>query len=502
MTRCGFGGQYGRDFGIEPQTVWGAMRGIVHDMTQHAMWRAPVRGLARLAGGVGSLCAVLCVALALTISPLRAQGISLIRDAETERMIKGYADPILLAAGIQPRSVSIYLINDPAINAFVTVGPRMFIHTGLILAADNPNQIIGVIAHETGHIAGAHVARFDDAIRNSTAPTLVTMALGILAVAAGAPDAGLALLLGGQHIAQRRFLSFSRVQEASADQAAVTYLDSLGISSEGLIGFFGKFRDQELLTPGRRDPFVRTHPLSRDRIAALRSRVAESPHTSVGDTPEDVRRLKFVQAKIHGFLDRPEVTFRRYPDTDQSQEARYARTVAHFQRGSVDAAMAEVDPLIADDPENPFFHELRGQALFESGRPSQAIGSYRRAMELLPDEGLFKLMLGQALLASDEEGASETTTREALAHLKEAARQDGENSFVWHQLAIAYSRLGDETMAALATAERFYIAGNAGRAAQFAMRAREKLSPGTPEWNRANDILQVVQDALKRQRNR
>ncbi len=438
--------------------------------------------------------------LALSAMPARSQGISLIRDAETERMIRGYSDPILAAAGIQPSSVRIYLVNDASINAFVTVGRRMFINTGLILAADRPNQIIGVIAHETGHIAGAHVARFDDAIAATTAPLLISMALGILAAAAGAPDAGLALLLGGQQVAQRRVLSHSRVNEASADQAAVSYLDALGISSEGLIEFFGKFRDQELLTPGRRDPFVRTHPLSSDRIAALRARVDESPYTHIKDSPEAIRRLSLVKAKIYGFLERPEVTFRRFPEGDNSLEAHYARTVAHFQRGSVDEALAEVEPLLSAEPNNPYFHELKGQALFESGRPADAIDPYRRAVELLPDEGLFKLLLGQALLATDEEGAKEETSREALRHLQTAARQDGENSFVWHQLAIAHSRLGNETMANLATAERFYIVGNAGRAAQFAARSLAKLPPGSPEWNRANDILQASKEAARRRR--
>ncbi len=449
-----------------------------------------------------ALSCLVVLAVLLTPSAGQTQSISLIRDAETERMLRRWTDPILAAAGLQPSSVRLYLINDPAINAFVTVGRRMFIHTGLILAADTPNQIIGVIAHETGHIAGAHVARFDDAAAAATTPALVTMALGILAVAAGAPDAGLALLLGGQHVAQRRFLSFSRIQEASADQAAVTYLDSLGTSSQGLIEFFGKFRDQELLVPGRRDPFVRTHPLSSDRIAALRSRVGESPHTQVRDSAEDIRQLSLVKAKIRGFLDRPDVTFRRYPASDTSQEARYARTVAHFQQGSVQQALDEVNPLIEADPNNPYFRELKGQALFESGRPADAIAPYEKAVDLLPTEGLFKLLLGQALLATDETGTDKEVAARALVYLKEAARQDGQNSFVWHQLAIAYSRLENEVMANLATAERFYIAGNARQAVQFAARARARLAPGSPEWNRANDILIATREAVRSQRRR
>lgn len=449
------------------------------------------------------VCAVLAVML--LIQPAMAQrSISIIRDAETERMIRAYSNPIFQAAGLQPESVRIYLINDPTPNAFATVGRRMGLHTGLILTADTPNQIIGVIAHETGHIAGGHVARIDAAIASTTAPVLVTMALGVLAAVAGAPDAGIALLLGGQQIAQRQLLSYSRVQESSADQAAVTYLDSIGVSSVGVVEFFGKFRDQELLIPGRRDPYARTHPLSSDRIAALRGRLSESPYTNIKDTPEAVAELSLVKAKLYGFIDEPVVTFRRYPPNDTSKEAHYARTVAHFQQGSVDLAVKEIEPLLLAQPDNPYFHELHGQVLFESGRAADAIGPYREALALLPDEGLFHMMLGQALLSSDI-GASEGVgdpeiTAEALKHLKRAAFGDGENSFVWHQLAIAYARLGNRVMADLSTAERFYVGGNAIRAVEFAARARAKLPPGSPEWNRANDILQASEDTARRQR--
>ncbi len=450
----------------------------------------------------GRMAAVWVVTALIAFVPMtaHAQRISLIRDAETERMIRDYSDPVLEAAGLQPESVRIYLVNDSSINAFVTVGRRMFIHTGLILTADRPNQIIGVIAHEAGHIAGGHTVRFDEAIRAATGPMLVTMALGVLAAVAGAPDAGLALLLGGQHVAQRNILAYSREQESRADQAAVTYLDRIGISSKGISEFFEKFRDQELLVPGRRDPYARTHPLGSDRIAALRGRIAESPYTDVPDSPEAIHELSMVQAKIHGFIDAPAVTFRRYPEDDNSPQAHYARTVAYFQQGSVDMALAEIQPLLDAQPDNPYFHELHGQVLFESGRAPDAVAPYKRALALLPDEPLFQLLLGQTLLAIDEDGGDLEATREALGHLKSASREGAENPFVWHQLAIAHARLGNEVMADLATAERFYAAGNYNRALQFAARARSGLSPGTPEWNRANDILQAAKEPARRQR--
>ncbi len=446
---------------------------------------------------------VVLALIAVVLAPMPAwaqRSVSLIRDAETETMIRGYADPILVAAGIQPESVRIYLVNDGSVNAFVTVGRRMFLNTGLILAAENPNEIIGVIAHEAGHIAGAHVARIGDAAASAATPALVTMGLGLIAALAGAPQAGLALMMGGQQIAQRQILAYSRVQESSADQAGVTYLDSIGVSSEGMIGFFEKFRDQEVLSAHRQDPFIRTHPLSSERINALRSRVAESPHTGKEDSPEAKHQLRMVQAKIYGFLEEPAVTFRRFPASDDSAPARYARTVAHFRRGDVDKALDEIAPLIAAEPDNPYFHELHGQVLFETGRPAEAVAPYRTAMRLRPNQPLFKLMYGQALLAMDDDGTDKSLADDARRYLSEAARTEGENSFVWHQLAIAHARLGNEPMADLATAERYYIGGNFGGAFRFAARARQGLPPGTPEWNRANDILQFSQSEARDRR--
>ncbi len=449
-----------------------------------------------------ALAMMLALVLVTMPQPAQARSISIVRDAETEKMIREYSDPVLVAAGVQPDSVRIYLVNDSSINAFVTVGRRMFIHTGLILAADTPNQIIGVIAHETGHIAGGHVARIGEAAQQAMTPALISMALGILAAVAGAPEAGLALITGGQHIAQRQILSYSRTQESAADQAAVTYLNSIGQNPRGVMEFFGKFRDQEVLSARRQDPFARTHPLSSDRIAALRNRVEESPYRDLEDSPEDRYRLSMVQAKIQGFLQAPAVTFRRYPADDDSNQARYARTVAHFRLGDVQAALDEVMPLLEAEPDNPYFHELHGQVLFETGRPDEAVVPYRRALELDPTEGLFKLMYGQALLAMDDEGRNPEIAREAQMYLKEASRYEGDNSFVWHQLAIAYARLDNEPMADLSTAERFYVAGNYAGAYRFSRRARLALPAGTPEWNRANDILQFSEAQARDRRRR
>lgn len=442
------------------------------------------------------------VVIALSTPPADARRISLIRDSETERLLRDYADPVLVSAGLTPSSVRIYIINDPSINAFVTAGRRMFFHTGLMLKADTPNQLIGVIAHEAGHIAGSHIARAPDAFAAAATPALISIGLGIIAVAAGAPDVGLAMILGGQHIAQRQVLTYSRVQESSADQAAVTYLDRIGQSSQGLIEFFEKFRDQELVTPGVQDPYVRTHPLSSQRIAALRGRVGESPYADREDSAESKRRMSMVQAKIHGFLDQPGVTFRRYPPSDLSDQAHYARTVAYFRRGEVEGAKRELAPLLAREPDNPFYHEMMGQILFETGQPQAALPSYRRALELLPEEGLFKLYYGQVLLATDDEGKNAAIAEEAVRYLRQASREEGENSFVWHQLAIAYSRLNKLGLADFATAERFFVSGQYARSLQFARRARLKLSPGTPEWNRLNDIMTVSEREARNSRNR
>jgi predicted Zn-dependent protease len=309
----------------------------------------------------------LFLAAYLTLAPSIGQAQSLVRDAEIEATLRHYSDPIFVAAGLEPKDVKIYLVGDKTLNAFVTNGQNVFLHTGLILETQTPNQLKGVIAHETGHISGGHLARSDANIRAAMTPAYITVALGLIAIAAGAPDAGAALLASSQQFALLSFFTFTRVQESSADQAAVTFLEKTGQSGRGLVEFFTKFRYNEILSEARREPYFRSHPLSGDRIQALQNRVNEQANVNAVDSPEDIARLKMAHAKIQGFLYTPARTFVKYPQSDQSIYARYARAVAAFRAPDLVTATRETNKLITEQPNNPYFYELLGQIYYENG---------------------------------------------------------------------------------------------------------------------------------------
>ena len=428
----------------------------------------------------------LTVAVACSFVSRNALAMGLIRDAETEHIIREYSEPIFVAAGLDPKAVRIYIVNDNNINAFVAGGQRMFIHTGLITRTETPSQVIGVIAHETGHMAGGHLSRTQEALSSARVPFVLSMLLGIGAIAAGAGDAGAAILAGGTSVTQRSLLQYSRVQESAADQAAVTYLDRVGESGVGLLATFEQFRDQEVLSARQQDPYVRSHPISSQRLSALQDRVTKSPYYNTPDPPERVFRHEMLKAKLFGFLDRPDVTFRRYPPSDQSAPARYARSVAYHRRGELDRSMAELEPLLADYPDNPFLWELKGQILFESGKVAEAIPPYEKAVELAPDSPLLRVGLGQAMLALE----NTEMDREALTQLQIATQADRENPTAYRYLAQAYAENGDIGLAELSTAEQHYMRGDLKSAKIHAKRAQQHMPEGTPNWLRAEDIIQ------------
>jgi len=417
---------------------------------------------------------------------------NLIRDTEIELMLRDYTDPFLVAAGLDPNDVGLYIIADPAINAFVTGGQNIFMHTGTILEADDPLQIKGVLAHETGHISGAHLARTGQAMNQAAIPMVATLGLGILAALAGESGAGAALMASSQQFGALQFFTYTRTQESSADQAALRFLEETGTSPQGLMDFFERFRYQEAFSPARRYPYFRTHPLSSARVTALRNSVANSAYIEQPETPEEIERLQRLQAKIYGFMAEPGHVFYRYPVTDRSLPARYARAVAYFRDARMDDARSEIESLIADEPENPYFQELYGQMLFESGMAEESIAYHRRSVELMPQAPLLRLNLAMALIATDRDEYLE----EALRNLRVTLDMEPDNSFAWYQLSIVHERNGDTARAQLAVAEQSYAIGNNARAMQFAARARPQLEPGTPDWYRASELLSVVQANL------
>ncbi|MEQ8282120.1 MAG: M48 family metalloprotease [Parvibaculum sp.] len=427
-----------------------------------------------------ALCAVLAFGGA---NAAAAQGVSIVSDAETENMLRDYADPLLRVAGLDPAAVKIHLVNDRRLNAFVAEGQQMFYHTGLITTVEAPGELIGVMAHEIGHMAGGHLVQRREHMATIQAPLIASMILGVGAIAAGAGDAGMALIMGGQHLATRGFFAYTREQEASADQAGAGYLQRAGMSGKGMLDLFALMRDQEMLSEERQDPFARSHPMSAARYNALEERVKASPYFERELPPEEVHRFKMVQAKLFGFLDDPNTTFNRYPATDKSDYAHYARAVAYHRTGALAEALTEIDPLLESDPKNPYIHEVKGQILFESGKIEEAVAAYRQSVDLKPDDSQLHLGLGRALLGRD----GEESAHAAIPHLLTGTR-GASQPFGFYQLSIAYGRLNQIGMAELATAQYYNALGRVKEAKMHAGRAAKNLERGSPEWLRAQDI--------------
>ncbi len=435
-----------------------------------------------------ALSAFLAAALAFAwMSP--AFAISIARDTEIEEFLWQQTRPIMKAAGLDPNAVRIYLVNEKQFNAFVAGGQNIFVFLGLIDELDRPNQVLGVMAHETGHIAGGHLARGSADVTNEVTPFLITMLAGLAAVLAGAGDAGMGIIMGAQQAMQRAVLGYTRVQENSADQAAITFLDKVGKSGRGMMETFEKFAQNELLVDTAQDPFARSHPMSRDRLSALEARVNASPYRDVQDTPEDIAEYALIQAKVRGFMDQPMTTLRRYPVSDTSDAGRYARAVAYYRFPDFNSANYEIDTLLQKYPNNPFFWELKGQILAEQRNFPAAAAAFERSVKLKPKAPLLEINLGATLVAVGDAGQFPR----AVKVLEAALSRDNSNAFAWLQLSIAYAGLGQEGMAALAMAEQRFNMGAYPAAVRFAMRAKQLLPAGSREADRADDIVVIGQ---------
>jgi predicted Zn-dependent protease len=419
------------------------------------------------------------------LAPTLAGAQSLIRDTEIEAILREDADPIFTAAGLNPRDVKLNIISDKELNAFVTGGQQMFLHTGLILETENPNQLLGVMAHETGHMVGGHLARQGEMMRAGMRPFLLTMGLGLVAALAGSPDGAAALLASSGQFATLAVLKHSRAQEGAADQAAATYLDRAGLSGRGLVDFFNNFRYQEVFSQARRYAYFQSHPLSSDRIGALNNRVRRSSHFERVDGDAEMVKHAIMKAKLDAFLNAPTQTFVKYKENDASFAARYARAIAYYRASEADRALKGIDALLQEQPDNPYLHELKGQVLFENGRIKESEAPHRRSVELKPDAPLLRVNLGRTLVGL-EDGKR---TDEAIAELNRAIAAEGDMYEAWRLLAQAYDRKGEPGQARLASAEAHFAVEDLKQAKVFAMRAREQLTRDTPQWRRATDIV-------------
>ena len=431
-----------------------------------------------------------------TAGPAAAQeqGPSILRDTETEALFDEVAKPLVEAAKLDPKSVKVVLLNDSEINAFVAGSQNVYVNSGLITNSDNVNQLQAVVAHELGHVAGGHAIRMGEGAKEATGITLATMVLGAIAIAAGAGDAGMGLMMMGQQAAMNRFLAFTRAQETSADLAGVDYLSKAGISGKGSLEFFKKLQNQEYrLAIYAKDSYDRTHPLSSERISILENLYKKDPAWDRKPDPALEAKFQRVKAKLLGFINQREA-INKYPETDQTVPAHYARAYAYHLGAYPEKALYEADALLKSNPHDPYFLELKGQILLEGGHPAEAIAPLREATERSGRAPLIASMLGHALISTEDP----KNYAEAKNILKSAVSSDNENPFAWYQLGMIYDREGDTPRAALATAERNNLEGNPKLALASAEMAMRGIPSGTPDYLRAQDIAMVSKIELKK----
>jgi predicted Zn-dependent protease len=451
---------------------------------------SPLARLARL------VMIVLAIGTA-AVQPAMAQqqddsGPTVLRDTETERLFKDMARPLIVAAGLDPNSAQVVLLNDPEINAFVATGQTVYVQSGLLEACDNVNQLQGVVAHELGHVVAGDSIRSQSGAKAATGISILSLVLGAAAIAAGAGDAGVGIMMAGQRAAEGSFMAFTRGQEATADASAARFLSKAGISGKGILDFFGKLQNEEYrLAIYSKDSFDRDHPLNSERITALGQTLRSDAAYQKATDPALETRFQRVKAKLMGYVD-PKLAVTKYPERDQSVPGHYARAYAYHLGGYPDKAEAEANALLATDPHDPYFLELKGQILLEDGKPADAIAPLREAVERSSDAPMIAAMLGHALVATD----NPKNFVEAKQILKVAVNKDNQDPFAWYQLGIIYDREGDYSRAALATAERSNLENQPKMALASAQMAMKGIPPGTPDYLRAQDIAMVSRAEL------
>lgn len=418
---------------------------------------------------------------------------SILRDAETEALLSDMMAPLVTAAGLRPSDVRVVLVNDDSINAFVAGGQIVYVHSGTIQAAKTANEVQGVIAHELGHITGGHVSLAGRGAQEATGISILSMVLGLAAMAAGAGEAGAGVLAAGQQAAMSKYLAFSRQQEASTDAAGAKYLNAAGISGKGYLNFFKTMQQLEYrygIT--RKVEYMLSHPVSSERIAAVSETLQASPAWNKPLNQDWEERFKRVQAKLDGYLLPPAQALQKYPEGTQTIYARYARAYAYHRGGYPQKAEAETEALVASKPNDPYFLEIKGQILLEAGKPQEALAPLRAATDGSRNSPLIATTFGHALIATEDKANYE----EAKRVLRTAVTRDDQNPFAWYQLGTVYERTGDPARAALATAERASMVGDHRTAAVSARYALAGIPQNTPDWIRAQDIAMTSGNSL------
>jgi predicted Zn-dependent protease len=414
---------------------------------------------------------------------------TLLRDAEIERILKSYMAPLFKTAGLNPATLKIILIFDSELNAFATTHYTIALYTGLLQKVSSVGELIGVLAHETGHIAGGHIVHREAAMRKSNLMSMTAAALGLLVgIATGRGDLGSAIIMGGADTSYKNVLHYTRGQEASADQAAVRLLNALQWPAQGLVAFMDILSQQELLSADQQDPYLRTHPFSSDRVTFLKHSLKPTAHNYT--FPHSFQQsFRILKAKIDGFLNPPGQTLLKYSEKDPSFEARYARAIAFYRNNQTEHALALLEQLIQENPSHPYTYELKGQILYENGRMTDAITALEKACQHAPDEALITLLLVQCLLETQHS----VHLQRALTLLKKAQKKEDDNPILWHLMAMVYGRQKNVGMAALSLAEKELRLGHFKLAHDQAKRALMHLQDPQARL-RAHDILRHAEE--------
>jgi predicted Zn-dependent protease len=461
-------------------------------MIKHQRTRAASRGK------ISKLTAIVTAA-ALVVAPMPAlaqenKGPSLLRDTEIEQLLRDYTRPILRTAGLEKQNIQVVIINEKAFNAFVADGRRIFVNYGALMQSETPNQLIGVLAHETGHLAGGHLSKMREQLAQAQTQMIIAMLLGAGAIVAGArsgnsngglTNAGAAAISAPQEVIKRSLLSYVRQQEENADRAGVKFLTATGQSARGMYETFKRFANDSMFAARDADPYLQSHPMPVERVAALEELARSSPYWDKKDDPALQLRHDMMRAKTSAFMERQDTVYRRYPLSDTGLPARYAHAITTYLHGDLRNALAQIDTLIQAQPNNPYFYELRGQALLERGKPADAIVPLRKAVQLSNNAPLIEMLLGQALVASD----NKAYTEEAITILRAAVARETEAPIGYTQLAMAYGRKGDYAQADLASAQAAFLRGDNKTARDLASRAKTRFAIGTPGWVKADDII-------------
>jgi predicted Zn-dependent protease len=455
--------------------------------------KTPNPAFRKLTFAVGFTAALLAYAV-----PAQAQNnrVFALRDTETEEMLRSYEMPLARAAGLDLNSVNVYLAPDTEINAVTTYPEDIFIFAGILLWLRKPNELIGVMAHETGHISAGHLSRGEYGMKKAMIPMLLSLVAGVAAIIAGAGALAPAIMGIGQAYAVGQFTLFTRIQESTADQIAAKLLLATHQSPMGMYETFQRFANEEAMSAYKLDKFAVDHPSGQDRVFDLNDMVESSPYREVQDSPESLHTFLMVQAKLGGFVLPVKDALNRWPESDTSEPARYAHTMIYLRQPNLQKALATANGLIAEEPNNPYFYEARGQIYMSLTKPAQAIPDYQKSVDLRPRAPQLRLALATAQLATENPALAGA----ALQNLKAANMVEDDDVFTWYQTAQAYSALKNDPMADLSTAELWYNVGDMRKALIFATRAHGKLPQGSSDWQRAGDIIGAAAPLAAQQR--